>query len=145
MHLLRRHLQFFFLLAPFFVLSVSLALTRGMTAGGQRRTALHTTGAVLVICPVISFFGRPLFSIPGITLDAFRGGAEALLFLSAVSLVKGTAGPNPEDVDGDLSMVPQAIPATVGPASIGAIMVLGSELTGRNQRIGPAALVARPD
>ncbi|MGE4554394.1 MAG: MarC family protein [Desulfovibrionaceae bacterium] len=136
------YIQFFFLLTPFFVLSVFLALTQGLDPGAQRRTAVRTTGAVLVVCSVIFFFGPQLFSVLGITLDAFRVGAGALLFLSAISLVKGKAGPGPDEVEGDVSVVPLAIPVTVGPATIGALMVLGGGLAGRDQLVGLAALAA---
>jgi multiple antibiotic resistance protein len=40
-------------------------------------------------CPPYGLFGNGMFGIFGITVDSFRIGAGALLFLSAVSLVRG--------------------------------------------------------
>jgi multiple antibiotic resistance protein len=81
---------------------------------------------------VIYFLGNAIFDIFGITLDAFRIGAGSLLFLSAVELVRGKAGKKPEhaESDGDMSVVPLAIPITVGPATVGALLVMGA---GRHQ------------
>uniref|UniRef100_UPI002A83AF34 MarC family protein n=1 Tax=Reinekea sp. TaxID=1970455 RepID=UPI002A83AF34 len=73
-----------------------------------------------------------LFELIGITLDSFRIGSGALLFLNAVSLVNhGTrlhAKGLPNDERDDVSVVPQAMPIIVGPATIGTILVLGAEL-----------------
>jgi multiple antibiotic resistance protein len=105
--------------------------------------ALRTTTAVLVVALILYFAGNPIFSTLGITLDGFRVGAGSLLFLSAVSLVSGKRQrPEPED-DADVAVVPLAIPITVGPATIGTLLVLGAELKGTVQTAsGAAALVA---
>lgn len=133
-------IKLFFLLTPFFVLSVFMAMTREMEAAEQRKTALRTTCAVMILALVLYFFGTSIFETLGITLDAFRIGAGALLFLSAVSLVRGRAEPE-SDAEGDMSVVPLAMPITVGPATIGTLMVLGSELSGTDRLVGCAALL----
>lgn len=135
-------IKLFFLLTPFFVMSVFLSLTEGMGKGEQRRLAVRTTLAVLVIAVVLYFAGNPIFSTLGITLDGFRVGAGSLLFLSAVSLVSGKRSrPEPED-DADVAVVPLAIPITVGPATIGTLLILGAELGTTTARLtGAAALV----
>ena len=61
----------------------------------------------------------------GITLDGFRIGAGSLLFLSAVSLVGGNRSSHDVAPDVDFAVVPLAIPITVGPASIGTLLILG--------------------
>jgi multiple antibiotic resistance protein len=76
------------------------------------------------------FAGNQIFSLFGITLNAFRIGAGALLFLSAVGMVQGystSAGSNPHDT---IAVVPLAIPIIVGPATTGTLLVLGAELNG---------------
>lgn len=75
------------------------------------------------------FFGGFIFKIFGITLDAFRIGTGALLFLTAVSLVRGDSirVPSGDSVQ-SLAVVPMAIPITLGPASIGVLMVYGGEI-----------------
>jgi len=135
--------KFFFLLTPFFVLSVFLSLTRDAEEKLRRRTAARMTRAVILIALVLYFFGDSIFQIFGITLDSFRIGAGALLFLSGVDLVRGdrVAG---RDLDlEEASVVPLAIPITVGPATTGALLILGAEVQDAWQKvIGCLALLA---
>ncbi|MCJ2163573.1 MarC family protein [Pseudodesulfovibrio sp. S3] len=136
------YMKLFFLLTPFFVLSVFLTLTEDMEKSEQRRLAIRTTTAVLVIALVLYFAGNPIFSTLGITLDGFRVGAGSLLFLSAVSLLSGKKQRPEMDDDADVAVVPLAIPITVGPASIGTLLILGAELSTTPQKLtGAAALV----
>ena len=137
------YIKLFFLLTPFFVLSVFLSLAENMETSEQHRLAIRTTLAVLIISLVLYFAGNPIFSTLGITLDGFRVGAGSLLFLSAVSLVSGKRQrPETED-DADVAVVPLAIPITVGPATIGTLLILGAELGTASQRlVGAGALVA---
>ncbi len=138
-------IKLFFLLTPFFVLTMFLSLTRDLDRHEKRRMAVRVTCAVLCTTFVIYFLGNAIFDIFGITLDAFRIGAGSLLFLSAVELVRGKAGKKPEHAgsDGDMSVVPLAIPITVGPATVGALLVMGA---GQRQLmdtlIGSASLAA---
>lgn len=135
-------IKFFFLLTPFFVLTMFLALTRDMAAPDRTRTAVRVTVAVAITCLALFFFGNALFKVFGITLDAFRVGAGTLLFLSAVKLVSGDEVAPPQR-DGDVSVVPLAIPITVGPATTGALLVMGAELPEAWMRAtGLAALFA---
>jgi multiple antibiotic resistance protein len=138
-------IKLFFLLTPFFVLTMFLSLTQEMDQHEKQRMAVRVTCAVLCTTFVIFFLGNSIFDIFGITLDAFRIGAGSLLFLSAVELVHGKAGKKPEHdaSDGDMSVVPLAIPITVGPATVGALLVMGA---GQRQfmetLIGSSALAA---
>ncbi|MCW7753635.1 MarC family protein [Desulfobotulus sp. H1] len=121
------YLKIFLLLTPFFVLSVFLSMTAGMANGERRKIACKITIAVLIASFILFFFGHYIFQIFGITIDAFRIGAGAILFLSAVSLVRGPApGPSLPGTEGDFSVVPLAIPITVGPGTIGALLVMGT-------------------
>ncbi|BDV01121.1 UPF0056 inner membrane protein [Thermodesulfomicrobium sp. WS] len=136
-------MQLFFLLTPFFVLSVFLSLTEGMDQTCQRRVALRTTLAVAIIGTVLYWAGNPIFSTLGITLDGFRIGAGSLLFLSSVSLVTQARSSAQNTEKSDIAVVPLAIPITVGPATIGTLLVLGAELSGAVQRLtGAAALLS---
>lgn len=118
--------KMFFLLTPFFVLTVFLTMTRDMAPQAQRRLAVRVGIAVYAVCMCLYFFGEYIFSLFGITLDAFRIGSGALLFLSAVSLVRDPQPTRVQETTGDISVVPLAIPITVGPATIGALMVMGA-------------------
>lgn len=128
-------LQFFFLFAPFFVVSMFLALTKRDTVAEKRRIIRRAIFSAALVVIILFFFGTTLFAMLGITLDAFRVGAGSLLFLSAVSLVNSgershatdlpeTAGPRD-----DVAVVPLAIPTIIGPATIGAILVISADLT----------------
>jgi multiple antibiotic resistance protein len=136
-------LQFFFLLTPFFVLSMFLALTPELSSAEKRRLALQVTTAVVITCLTLFFLGNTLFKVFGITLDAFRIGAGGLLFLSAVDLIRGKPTTPADKPGSGIAVVPLAIPITVGPATTGALLVMGAEMVSPLQRlIGSAALMA---
>jgi multiple antibiotic resistance protein len=138
------YLKFFFVLTPFFVLSIFLALTRDYNESTRRRVALKVTLAVVLIVFALFMFGRYIFTVFGVTLDAFKIGAGILLFLSAISLVQGRRGPDLHEEKGDISVVPLAIPITVGPATTGILFVLGAELRPITEKltVGAAILCA---
>ncbi len=143
MHLfLSVFIKFFFLLTPFFVLTMFLALTKGMDPRGRRLTALRVTLAVAVVTLVLFHFGNLIFEVFGITVDSFRIGAGVLLFLSAVSLVRGRAGDEAGQSEGDISVVPLAIPIAVGPATTGALLVMGAAMPAQDRLVGSGALMA---
>ena len=63
-----------------------------------------------------------------ITLDAFRIGSGIVLLLSGIEVVRGTgipAGRQSND-DGDIAVVPLAIPYTVGPGTVGTLLLMGA-------------------
>jgi multiple antibiotic resistance protein len=122
-------LKFFFLFTPFFALSMFLSMTTGYTEPQRRKLALQVSGAVGVSCLVLFFFGNAIFTVFGITLDAFRIGSGALLFLSAVALVQSNPASAPPGPDEDITVVPLAMPIIVGPATTGTLLVLGAEIT----------------
>ena len=121
--------KFFFLLTPPFVMSAFLSVTKDNTIQERNTLAIWITLWILIISGVLLFFGGFIFKIFGITLDAFRIGTGALLFLTAVSLVRGDSirVPSGDSVQ-SLAVVPMAIPITLGPASIGVLMVYGGEI-----------------
>jgi multiple antibiotic resistance protein len=123
------YLKFFFLLTPFFLLSTFLAMTRGMKANARKKLAVKTTFAVIVISITLFLIGNYIFQLFGITLNSFRIGTGVLLMLSAISLVFGTNLQVSSESD-DIAVVPLAIPVTVGPATTGALLIMGGELKG---------------
>lgn len=138
-------IKFFFLFAPFFVLSMFLALTRGESTAVRKKVANKAIIAAAVIALVLLFFGGSLFEILGISLDSFRIGSGILLFLSAISLVRdGTrnhASDMPDEEREDISVVPLAVPTIIGPATIGTILIYGAEITGWNLFFGVMGLL----
>ncbi|RTE67010.1 MarC family protein [Amphritea opalescens] len=137
-------IKFFVLFAPFFVVSMFLSLTRGDTVAERRSTANKAVLAATLAALILFFFGSPLFELLGITIDSFRIGAGILLFLSAISLVKEGIRTNaqvPDTIREDTSVVPLAIPTIIGPATIGAILVYGSELHGVEMLFGLSGML----
>lgn len=125
--------QFLVLLTPFFALSMFVLYTADMGASARHRLAFKVTLAVWSISVLLFFLGQPIFMLAGITIDSFRVGAGLLLFLSAVALVHGDTKANvPTD---DIAVVPLAVPIIVGPATIGAILVMGAEADGGMRKI----------
>ena len=119
-------LKMFFVMTPFFVLSVFLTVTNEASLHEKRHLAIRVTFSVIVISLVLMYFGRYIFAIFGVTLDAFRIGAGALLFMSAVGLVNGNKD-SQKLADfklSELAVVPLALPITVGPATIGVLLVM---------------------
>jgi len=120
-------IKFFFLLTPFFVLSTFLAMTRNFTPRQKTALAVKVTVAVLVVALVIFGAGNFVFQVFGITLDAFRIGTGILLMLTAIQLVDGGTQAQSAEAADHIAVVPLAIPVTVGPATTGALLVMGGE------------------
>ncbi|HEY1406787.1 MAG TPA: MarC family protein, partial [Spirochaetota bacterium] len=78
-------IRFFFLLTPFFALSVFLSMTHGRRERERKRLAILVTLSVLAVCFILFLCGNYIFYLFGITIDAFRIGAGALLFITAIS------------------------------------------------------------
>lgn len=121
-------LKMFFIMTPFFVLSVFLTMTSDATTKEKKTLAVKVTLSVIIISLILLFFGKHIFAVFGITLDAFRIGAGALLFLTAVDLIRGSKDGQKVDAENiqDLAVVPLAIPITIGPGTIGILLVMGA-------------------
>jgi multiple antibiotic resistance protein len=134
-------LKILFIFTPFLILSIFLGITHEYDANRRRAFALRSAGAVAVTCFAVYFFGGVIFSLLGITLDAFRIGAGALLFLNAINLVQGNIPVTPEG-DSDSAIVPFAIPIIVGPAVVGVLLVLGADAATAGYKIAGAVAIA---
>ncbi|POQ99663.1 hypothetical protein AU468_10155 [Alkalispirochaeta sphaeroplastigenens] len=120
----------FFLLTPFFVLSSFLALTQGYTSAQRRRLALEVALGTMAVGITLFLLGNHIFALFGINLHSFRMGTGILLMLSAINLVQGGSTAPLKGIDREaISIVPLAIPITVGPATVGYLLVLSSEQT----------------
>jgi multiple antibiotic resistance protein len=118
------------------VLSLFLTLSKRLTKPEKKDVILKVSVAVMVSGLAFLLFGKYIFTLFGITLDAFKIGAGTVLFLSALDMVRGgTDIESSEARDSDFSrsnfaVVPLAIPSVVGPGMIGILMVYGAETTG---------------
>lgn len=119
-------------------------MTKGIDESDKKRLAIKVTLAISITCLIILFFGKYIFELFGITLDAFRIGAGALLFLTAVDLVQKEINDIPTCKADILkhAVVPLAIPVTVGPGTVGALMVMGADIdTLHDMLLGSGALL----
>ncbi len=137
-------LKMFFIMTPFFVVSVFLTVTNEAEDSEKKALAIRVTVAVIISSLIFLFFGKHIFEVFGLTLDAFRIGAGGLLFLTAVELVRGSK--DGQKIDGknisELAVVPLAIPVVIGPGTIGILLVLGASFkTTTNLLTGSFALV----
>lgn len=125
--------KLFALMTPPAVLSAFLGYTRRYTRREKLLVSFKTSLAILVIGLILYIWGAGIFELFGFTLDAFRIGSGVLLMLTAIQLMEGDGEAERHDVEGDISVVPLAIPLSMGPASIGAIMVMGAQATTQSE------------
>ena len=130
------YLKIFFMMTPFFVLSLFLTMSKNLTKAEKKQVILKVSIAVLVSGLIFLLFGKYIFSMFGITLDAFKIGAGTVLFLSALDMIRGDNEIDNNEVRSsdfnrnDFAVVPLAIPSVVGPGLIGILMVYGAEISG---------------
>lgn len=120
------YLKMLVLYSPFFVLSCFIGLSRGYTPKERRRLAWKVALATLIASVLLYLFGKHIFTLFGITIDAFRIGAGSVLFISALGMAQGKPAMQSDNVQQDVAIVPLTIPLTVGPGTIGAMLVMGA-------------------
>ena len=130
-------IRLFVLLSPFCTLSLFLGCSGDMDEREQRNFGIRIALAIWIICVLFYLFGQTIFGFLGITLDAFRIGAGVVLFLNGLDLVRGSGLPKAKMCagEGDMAVVPMAIPYTVGPATIGVLLLMGANVHSMRQRI----------
>ena len=112
-------------------------MTPDWETGQKRKLAFAVGFSAFIICTILLFFGRYIFSAFDITLDAFRIGGGALLFLTSVGLVNSNVTDKKQNIQNiepdsniySIAVVPLAIPVTIGPGTTGAMLVIGAEST----------------
>ncbi len=126
MILFEKFINFFVLLTPFFVLSVFLDVCADRSLAEKRRIATKTSFWVFVISLVVFFFGPAIFEVLGITIHAFQIGGGLVLLLSGIEMIRSHKSGRFIDNDSDPSLIPLALPITVGPGTVSALFVLGA-------------------
>ena len=119
------YLKMLVLYSPFFVLSCFIGLTRGYTVKERKRLAWKVAAGTLISSVLLYLFGQSIFDVFGITVDAFRIGAGSVLFISALGMAQGKPAVQADTLQQDVTIVPLTIPLTVGPGTIGALLVMG--------------------
>lgn len=120
-------IKLFALMTPTAVLSAFLGYTRQCATRRKLAIALKSSLAIFILGAILYIWGSSIFELFGFTLDAFRIGAGVLLMLNSIALMRDDGNGKQEKMEGDISVVPLAIPMGLGPASIGAIMVMGAQ------------------
>jgi multiple antibiotic resistance protein len=120
------YLKLLVLYSPFFVLSCFIGLSRGYTIKERKRLAWKVATGVLIASVLLYLFGKYIFTLFGITIDAFRIGAGSVLFISALGMAQGKSAIQTDNVQQDVTIVPLTIPLTVGPGTIGALLLMGA-------------------
>jgi multiple antibiotic resistance protein len=103
------YLKMLVLYSPFFVLSCFISLTRGYTVKERKRLAWKVA------------FGSMIASVL-----LFLFGAGSVLFISALGMAQGKPAVHQENLNQDVTIVPLTIPLTVGPGTIGALLVMSA-------------------
>jgi multiple antibiotic resistance protein len=119
------YLKMLVLYSPFFVLSCFIGLTPGYSVKERKKLAWNVALGTLIASVLLYLFGKAIFEIFGITADAFRIGAGSVLFISALGMAQGKSAVQTDNVQQDVTIVPLTIPLTVGPGTIGALLVMG--------------------
>ena len=119
------YLKMLVLYSPFFVLSCFIGLTAGYSVKERKKLAWKVALGTLIASVLLYLFGQTIFEIFGITADAFRIGAGSVLFISALGMAQGKSAVQADNVQQDVTIVPLTIPLTVGPGTIGALLVMG--------------------
>lgn len=119
------YLKMLVLYSPFFVLSCFIGLTRGYTVKERKRLAWKVAAGTLISSVLLYLFGQSIFDVFGITVDAFRIGAGSVLFISALGMAQGKPAVQADNLQQYVTIVPLTIPLTVGPGTIGALLVMG--------------------
>lgn len=129
------YLKMLVLYSPFFVLSCFISLTRGYTIRERKRLAWKVAFGTLIASVSLYLFGEHIFTLFGITVDAFRIGAGSVLFISALGMAQGKPAVQQDNLQQDVTIVPLTIPITVGPGTIGAMLVMGASHPGWDDRL----------
>ena len=128
----------FFVVDPFAVLPIFLAMTANESPAQKKATALRAAITCGITLTVFAAAGTLIFRFFGITLGAFKIAGGILLFLVALDMMKAqksrTRSTPEEEQEGiekeDVAIIPLAIPLLSGPGSIATVMVLMTRHTG---------------
>lgn len=122
----------FFVVDPIGVVPIFLAMTGGDSPAKMRSMAFRASlvGGLLLV--FFALFGRFVFKVMGVSLDAFRVAGGILLLVTALDMLRArtseTRNTPSETAEGahkdDVAIVPLAVPLLSGPGSIATVMVL---------------------
>jgi multiple antibiotic resistance protein len=122
----------FFIVDPFAVVPVFLAITQSETPQQKKATAFRAAFTSCLTLTIFAAAGGLIFKFFGISLPAFKIAGGVLCFLVALDMMQArqsrtrtTPEEQKEGVDkADVAIIPLAIPLLSGPGSIATVMVL---------------------
>ncbi|HEV2421153.1 MAG TPA: MarC family protein [Candidatus Acidoferrales bacterium] len=125
----------FFLVDPFGVIPLFLAVTSDASVAERKRVAFRSAMTCAIILCAFALFGSLIFKLFGITLPAFKiAGGIILLQIGADMLQAKQSGQRstPEETQEgtakeDASIIPLGMPMLAGPGAISTVMVLIGE------------------
>ena len=131
-----------FIVNPIAVIPTYLVITQKETA--QQRAGTARRACIAAACILIAFAvaGRQIFSVFGITIDAFRVAGGLILWVVAMDMLHGvrrtqeseteiTEGASKEDV----ALTPLAMPMLAGPGAISTTMVLSGQASSMPEKV----------
>lgn len=117
---------------PLSLLPVLASLTEGSDDAYRRRMAFKAVAISAIVCLVFATGGTKLIELLGISVEAFKVGGGALLFLLAIEMVfarsSGARGTTPGEAAeaqarDDISVFPLAFPFISGPGALATILL----------------------
>jgi multiple antibiotic resistance protein len=124
--------------APIFV-----SMTTGSTDAARRRAAVKASLAAGLALLIFEAAGGIIFSFFGITVPAFQiAGGILFTMISIKTLNNGKEEISPEEMEGDPSIVPLAIPTIAGPGAISTVMALVGQATSLPHRAALAGAIS---
>jgi len=117
---------------PLSATPIYLALTDGYTVSHRRRTLRNAMFTGLGILLVFALLGQTIFTLFGITIDAFRIAGGIIFFGIGMDMLQAKRSrvktTEEEEEEGmtkeDVGITPLGIPMIVGPGAITTVMVL---------------------
>ena len=135
--LIKQFVIFFVVVEPISLVPMFGALTRGGSVRYRRKMALKAAALSASILVVFALIGDYLLQILGITVEAFKIGGGALLFLIAVDMVfarqsglRSTTVREQEEAQyrEDISVFPLAFPLIAGPGALATVLLMVGEM-----------------
>jgi len=125
----------FFLVDPFAVIPMFLAITADMPASERRVMARRSAWTCAIVLCAFSLAGSLIFKAFGITLPAFKIAGGIILLQVGMDMLQarqsGQKGTPEETQEGaeksDASIIPLGMPMLAGPGAISTVMVLIGE------------------
>jgi multiple antibiotic resistance protein len=131
-----------FIVNPIAVIPTYLVITQKETSSQRATTARRACVSAACILVAFAIGGTAIFSLFGITIDAFRVAGGLILWVVAMDMLHGvrrtqesqeeiTEGSDKEDV----ALTPLAMPMLAGPGAISTTMVLAGQASSMPEKL----------